>query len=99
MKLTDHSAFRTINNERSPRCHQGDCSKIDFLFFNVPDGGQTGVLVMVVDDKPNPDIHRDIIGHPSLLALLDSIFGLTKFISNELQRTEAVEIINREYIF
>src|SRR6056297_2301215 len=54
---------------------------------------------MVIDDKPNPYIDRDVIGHPATDTLLHGVFGLPKGIRNIFKGRGIGKILDGKYGF
>lgn len=99
MKLGDNGPFGAVDDKCPAGGHQGDGAEVDLLLLDVPDGGQVGFLVMIVDNKPYPDVHGDVIGHPAADALFHGVLGLPEGVGHIFKGRGVREVLNRKNRF
>ena len=93
LQLRNNNPFCSVDDKNTVSGHQRKGPKKYFLFFDIPYRLNSCFRIHIKCDKPDNNFQRNLITHPSLLALFNSIFRLTKFIPYELKRTLAVKIL------
>ena len=66
------------------------------MFLNIADRSRAGFSINVKDDKPQGQLQRRRIGHATLLAFLNVIFGLFENKFHKLKRSIFSKILDRK---
>ena len=74
MQLTDNHAFRAINDEYPVVGHQGEIPEVDLLLFDVANGLDFRIAVLVPHHQTNRHLQGSGISHAPLLAFADVVF-------------------------
>ncbi len=97
LQLVDNDTLRAIDDERAFFGHQGQCSKIDVLLLDVPDGTGSGILVSIINNQAHFDAHGRLIGQALGNALRLIVLGLLDLVVYKFQAGRLVEILNGKY--
>src|SRR5262247_2222875 len=83
VELANDNPFGSINHECAVLGHQGNLTKVDFLFLHVFDAAGSGLRVDVPQDQLHRYFQRRSESHPSLVAFLYVVFRLSQSVTHE----------------
>ena len=78
MQLADDDPFGPVDDKSSFFGHQRYGAEINFLFLDVPNVGDTGFGINVVNHQTDRDTHRYLVGHSPVDAFFDTVFDFSK---------------------
>jgi len=94
MQLTDNHPFRAVNDKGPFSSHQWNRPEINFLFLDVPNIGDSCLLIDIINDEPHRNSYWQLIRHAAVYALFNTVFYFAKSIGDEFQGGASRKILN-----
>ena len=92
VQLAHHDALGAVDDERTGLRHQRDFAEVHLLLLDVADDAFRAIRV--VNDELRGHLDRRGVGHPSLAAFVDVVFGPIQQVGNEDQLAGPIEVAN-----
>src|SRR5210317_155958 len=94
MQLTDDNPFSPVDYKSTFFCHQGYRTEVNFLLFYVPDIGNTGFSIDIIDHQSGRDANGYLIGHPSVDAFFNTVLYISEPVSDKLKGCTPGKVLN-----
>ena len=96
VELRNDDALGAVHDERTALGHERNFTEVNFLFLDVANRGDAGLLVDVPHREANHHLDRRSERHATRAAFIDVVLGLLEVVGNEIQRAGLREVLDRE---